>query len=422
MLRAFLVSMAVCGMLIACNDGSGDVPSSPGEVTAAGAGSCPTDISDLIASLFPGGLENAATQQCNNIDRQLEKGEFADAVGKTFDLIGFVLGHYENGKLDDPDGDDTTDLVNALLALIGLDPLSGNLGDENVKVQLCEANTECVFTTDSEFAGFLGTFTEPTLVTIFLREDDPFGPLGVTAFPLIFDFSTMSPSDATGPSFGLALASSSLAEPATVAVCVVDPPDPEAPDEMEMENLALGRVVDEGTEDARVEILLDAPPGGFALNCTDASSNGPPEVDIVSLRWWGERAASAFEPVSDFLASPLLANPGERRGLITAFSPVGGIDTRTVGDENTGGISGTVSINEDPASGITVELYEETIGVEEAPIKTITSGSNGSYGFSDLLAGFYTVRAFTGCFADTEEAMVTAGSTTTVDLDLTCIE
>ena len=45
-------------------------------------------------------------------------------------------------------------------------------------------------------------------------------------------------------------------------------------------------------------------------------------MEITSLRWWGEQAASAFEPVSDFLVAPLFANPGERRGLITAFSPV----------------------------------------------------------------------------------------------------
>ncbi|MGH7563054.1 MAG: hypothetical protein ACREK5_01340 [Gemmatimonadota bacterium] len=218
---------------------------------------------------------------------------------------------------------------------------------------ICEPNVKCVFETGTQFAGFSGTFSELTLVTISLRSDDPFDPLGVTAFPLIFDFSATSISDAMGSSAGLALASAPLAEPATVAVCVVDnPPDPAGPDEEELANLALGHVVDEGTEGAAVEILPDAPPGDFALDCEGASSEPPPPIG--SLEWWGERTASAFEPVSDFLVSPLLANPGERRGLITAFSPVGGIDTRTVGDGDEGGPTTTTLLLNEQESGLSI--------------------------------------------------------------------
>ncbi|MGH7557148.1 MAG: hypothetical protein ACREMD_05105 [Gemmatimonadota bacterium] len=390
MVRAFLLSLAVCGMLVACSDDSGDVPSSPGEVTAAGQGSCPAEISDRIASLFPGGLENAATQQCNNVERKLSKGDLDDAILKTFNLIDFAVKHYENGKLEDPAGGDPptteealTELLNALLVFVGLDPIFAGSFD----FEICEANTKCVFETETEFAGISATFTEPTLVTVTLLPNDTFTPTGVTGFPLIFDFSATSSSGAVdGPSFGLTLASSPLAEPATVAVCVVDPPDPAAPDEDELANLALGHII-QGSEGDGVEILPDAPPGDFALDCTDASSGEGPEVDIASLRWWGERAASAFEPVSDFLVAPLLANPGERRGLITAFSPVGAVDTRTVGNGEPELIPTTTSLeleNENSCCGFittaTATVSEDTEGgdpVESGDVEFVIDDVEG---------------------------------------------
>ncbi|MGH7543843.1 MAG: Ig-like domain-containing protein [Gemmatimonadota bacterium] len=342
------IPLALLVVLAGCQGEGDDLLSSPASANAptieAACNSAP-EICDLIEALFPEpGLENAVLTQFGNIARQLERGETADAVDMTLNKIVFEIGHYENGRLEDPAGNDPptieealTELLNAELEFVGLtgnfpDPDEGGLGDEDFAWQICEPGVKCVFETESDFAGFSGTFTERTLVTIFRLPDDTFEAFDVVGFPLIFDFSATSLSDGMGPAAGLTLAS--LAEPATVAVCAVDPPDPEAPPEEVLPFLALGHVI-EGDEGPEVEILPDAPPGDFALDCEGASSTPPPVIG--SLGWWGEHLASAFEPLSDYVVSQLLANPGERRGLITAFSPVGAVDTRTVGDDEEGG-------------------------------------------------------------------------------------
>ncbi len=379
MLRVFhaAIPLVLTGFLAGCQEEGDELLSAPAGANAAtieAACEAAPEICELIEALFPApGLEKAALTRFGNISRQLGEDELSDAVEKTFELIGFLF----EKDLDDPNGSapPTTDegrieLANQLLEFVGLNGIFP-VGSEDFAWQICEPGVKCVFETESQFAGFSGTFTELTLVTISLRTDDPFDPLGVTAFPLIFDFSSTGISDATGgPSLDLAQTSTTLAEPATVAVCVVDPPDPAAPDEDEQANLALGHVIGEGTEGAEVEILPDAPPGDFALDCEGASSGDEPPVAIGSLRWWSERAGSAFEPVSDFLVAPLLANPGERRGLITAFSPVGGIDTRTVGDGDEGGPTTTTLLLNGEAANVSITQGQTAIAtaiVDPAP-------------------------------------------------------
>ncbi|MGH7550824.1 MAG: hypothetical protein ACREK3_08775 [Gemmatimonadota bacterium] len=367
------ISLALIVFLPACQGESGELPSDPEEVTAAGKGPCPTEINDMIAGLFPRGLGSAAHHQCGNIARKLGRGDLDNAIGKTFNLIEFAVKHYEKGRLEDPPGPQTTEeglteLLNALLVWVGLDPSFA--GDFDFEI--CKPNRKCVFETGTQFAGISATFTEQTLVTIARLPDDPgpFETFGFDDFPLFFDFSATSISGAKGgPSFGLNLASAPLAEPATVAVCVVDPPDPMAPDPDILPNIALGHVI-QGEEGPGVEILEEAPPGDFALDCTGASTSGTPEVDIVSLRWWGERAASAFGPVSEFMVAPLLANPGERRGLITAFSPVGAVDTTSAGDDDDGGPTRTTLTLNEQASNLSIshgQIATATAIVDPAP-------------------------------------------------------
>ncbi|MGH7570332.1 MAG: hypothetical protein ACREMK_00620 [Gemmatimonadota bacterium] len=376
MFRAVLASipLVLMAFLAGCQEESDELLSAPAGANAATIdAACETapDICDLIEALFPApGLENAAFTRFGNVARVLGNGDLDEAVGQTFDLIVFVF----QKDLDDPNGSapPTTDegriqLANLLLEFIGLNGILGS-GD----FVICQPNVKCVFETETRFAGFSGTFTELTLLTIARLPDNTFeSRVDVTGFPLIFDFSATSASDAMGESAGLALASAPLAEPATVAVCVVDPPDPAAPDEDELANLALGHII-QGSEGDSVEILPDAPPGDFALDCEGASSEDPPPVEIVSLRWWGERVASAFEPVSEYLVSPLLANPGERRGLMTAFSPVGGIDTRTVGDGDggDGGPTTTTLLLNGNAAGLSTfhgQITEATAIVAPTP-------------------------------------------------------
>lgn len=339
------IPLVLMAFLAGCQEESSEIFSAPAGANAASIeAACEDapDICELIEALFPApGLENAAMTRFGNVANLLGKGRLDPAVGQTFELIGFAF----EKDLDDPNGSapPTTDegrieLANLLLEFIGLNGIFP-MGSEDFAWRICEPNVKCVFETDTQFAGFSGTFTELTLVTIARLPDDPgpFEPFGFDDFPLFFDFSATSASDAMGPAAGLALAS--LAEPATVAVCVVDPPDPMAPPDPDV--IALGHII-QGAEGESVEILPDAPPGDFVLDCEGASSTPP--VELGSLRWWGERTLTAFDPVSDFLASPLFANPGERRGLITAFSPVGAVDT-TSGEEEGGPTTTTLKLN-----------------------------------------------------------------------------
>ncbi|MGH9324603.1 MAG: hypothetical protein ACRD3V_32550 [Vicinamibacteria bacterium] len=407
----FVPFLALSALLAACQEEGGELTSAPAAASAstieAACAEAP-EICELIEGLFPApkpgkGLESAAYTRFGNIARQRDQGEIADAVAKTFELIVFVF----EKDLDDPNGGapPTTDegriqLANLLLEFVGL-PAIFPVGDGDFAWRICEPGVKCVFETENEFAGFSGTFTELTLVTISRLPDNTFESVGVTGFPLIFDFSAASASDAqSGPSAGLALAA--LAEPATVAVCVVDPPDPAAPDEDELANLALGHII-QGSEGDSVEILPDAPPGDFALDCEGASSEPPPPVEIVSLEWWGERAASAFEPVSDFLVSPLLANPGERRGLITAFSPVGGIDTRTVGDGEEGGPTmTTLLLNEQPVGLSIVHGQIATATAIVAP-----SPANGLEPVVNFIISLGLNQQIIPAFLDDGEASIT---------------
>ncbi len=341
MLRAFLLSLtlATTGFFLACSEGAEDPISSADEITAAGKGSCPEDIQDLIDVLFPGVLRNPTTQQCNNVERQLNSGETDDAIGKVFDLIGFILDHHADGRLNDPNGsapptteEAVAELINLLLALVGLDPIfpAVGLGDPDFAAEICEAGEECEVVTDTKFAGLRATFLEQVLVIISRLADDPgpFEEFGFDDFPLFYDISTTGASSSNSESFGLALAQDTPVEPGAVAgVCVVDPPDPFAPDPEIVDDLRLAHVI-QGEEGPEVEILPLA--DADFLDCSGAATEGP---EIGLLRSWQRRATDAFEPVSEFLVAPLFASPGRLGGAISAFSPFGAVDQTTGGEE-----------------------------------------------------------------------------------------
>jgi hypothetical protein len=254
-----------------------------------------------------------------------------------FDLILFSLGHHHNERLEDPPGPPTTDetlteLFNALLAFVGLEPIfpENGLGDEDFAVGICEPDEPCVVVTGTKFAGLRATFLQRTLVTISRLPDDPgpFEPFGFDDFPLFYDIRTTSVADAE-PAAGLTAASMTPVAPGAVAgVCVVDPPDPFAPPEEVVPDLRLAHVV-EGAEGPEVEILPLA--DADFLDCTGASTT---PIEITLLDRWSQRTRAALEPVSEFLVAPLWASPSRLGGTITAFSLFGAVDqTSGGGDE-----------------------------------------------------------------------------------------
>ena len=333
--------LALTAALSACQ--GSDAQSLSGPASAEISTSPEADeIRELIRSLFPGpGLENAALSQFDNVERQLGRGETEDAIGKTFDLILFGLTHYGNGRLEDPAGPPTTEetlteLFNALLAFVGLEPIfpENGLGDEDFAAEICEPGSSCLVLTGTKFAGLRAMFLERTLVTISRLPDDPgpFEPFGFDDFPLFYHIQVTSAAD-LGPSAGLAPASATPVAPGAVAgVCVVDPPDPFAPPDEVLPDLRLAHVID-GAQGPEVEILPLA--DADFLDCAGASTA---PIEVTALDRWSRSAGAAFEPISEFLVAPLWASPGRLGGTITAFSPLGAVDQTSGGDE--GGTQG----------------------------------------------------------------------------------
>jgi hypothetical protein len=103
--------------------------------------------------------------------------------------------------------------------------------------------------------------------------------------------------------------SGELDVPATVAVNVVDPPDPAAPIATVLARLRLGHIFfNETTLREEVEILPLADQS--ILACTESTAQSG----------WLGRLASLFSP------NTLIADPGELGGKLSSFSEVGGVD------------------------------------------------------------------------------------------------
>lgn len=294
-------------LLAACQDSGGDHPSAPASGQVASSPEA-EQIRELIRAVFPEpGLEDATLKRFGNVERQLGT---ASAIEQMFALIDFTLGHYEGGRLDEQPGP----LINAWLVFIGLDPIAPDLSDPDAAFVMCVPSKPCRVITETKFAGVVfpaGALPGTHFVSIRRLADQPgpfddFGfPVGEGSFPLFYDFS-VTPATDFGPGV-------------VCAVCVVDPPDPFAPPEPVVPRLRLAHLV-EGESGPEVEILPLAE--ADFLDCTGASTS----PTLTGWGAWGSRTLAAFEPLSDFLVTPLWASPGRLGAAIAAFSPFGAVD------------------------------------------------------------------------------------------------
>lgn len=402
MLRAFLLSLtlASAGLFLACTEGSVDPVASTAEISGAGAGDCP--LTAETADVFShGGLRNAVTQQCNNIDRELEEGDRAGAVEKALSLIDKILGHHADGETT---GDDeaTADLVNALLVLVGGEPIFPTTFDENTGFGPCD-NDGCTIVNESGLAGIMvppQTDLGMCYITFNLREFDPELFAGFDNYPFQFEFEITCPGEENG---GIELAQEAIFEPdATVGLCFADPPLGPTLEEVPAENRQLAHLPD----GAETPDLLPVVPADFLSDddCADAS-----EMEEASLPF---RALAKLEPISEFFVAPLWASPGRLGGAISALSPIGPVDNR--GQETDGAISGTViGCFESFVPGAEVELY--TSG--EVFVAATTSDAGGSYSFTEVPPGNYFLEASSpGLTFDSVNATVVAGETTQANI------
>lgn len=411
MLRAFLLSLtlATTGFILACNEGSVDPVASTGEITGAGKGSCPltAEIADVFSQ---GGLKNAVTKQCDNIDGELDEGDTEGAVEKAFSLIDKILGHHADGETIGDD-EDTATLLNALLVLVGGEGIFPTTVDENTGAGSCD-NDGCTIVNQTGIAGFSvppQTNLGMCYITFNLRDFNPELFSGFDNYPFQFEFEITCPGEENG---GVELAQDEVIfDPAaTAGICFADPPlgpPLEGEGAVPAENRQLAHLPD-GEEEPD---LLPIVPADFLTDedCAEAS-----QVEEASLPF---RALAKLEPISEFFVSPLWANPGRLGGAIAALSPIGPVDNR--GQEVDGGISGTVfsNCNEVGINGAQVELFTN----DEELVDTTFTGNNGDYSFTEVSPGDYFVQASAeGYSSASEETSVASGETTTgVNIGLT---
>lgn len=334
-------------LALACQNEGMPLSSDPA-IEVAGRGTCPSEIHTLIVALFPtnrngkGGLENAAKQQCQNIQRQLAAGKTDAAIDMATDLVAFVLGHFdqleEPGSMTKEEG--TAELLSKIYEFVGLSEgqeIPPGAFTEEGAIAQCTAGEECRLITGTEFAGFVKPtgvgflvngqpFDGP--VTFFIERlsdtADPFESFGFDDFPLFYHIGSIPVV--------------TLTEEIGAGVCVVDPPDPFAPPTETIPFLRLAHIVNGQVE---VTELADAD----FLDCSGASTQ-----------------VQSFERGSGRALTP--ASPGKLGGAILAFSPFGAVDSRTGG-------SGT-------APTVTVVSYPDTTFVDAG-----SPFQQGTFGFSD---------------------------------------
>lgn len=320
MLRALLLSftLATAGVFLACTERSVDPVASTGEITPAAKGNCP--LTAEIADVFShGGLRNAVIKQCHNIDGELDEGDTGGAVEKAFALIDKILGHHADGETT---GDDeaVATLLNALLEMVGLEPIFPSSVDENTGGGTCD-NAGCTIVNESGIAGFSvppQTNLGMCYITFNLREFDPELFSGFDNYPFQFEFEIVCADEANGGELELAQDEVIFDPAATAGICFADPPLGPTTEEVPNENRQLAHLPD-GEE---VPDLLPVVPAEFLSDedCEEAS-----QVEEASLPF---RALAKLEPISEFFVSPLWANPGRLGGAIAALSPIGPVDNR----------------------------------------------------------------------------------------------
>lgn len=394
MLRALLLSFTLltAGIFLACTEGSVDPVASTGEVSGAGKGNCP--LTGEIADVFShGGLKNAVTQQCNNVENDVANEDIEGAVEKAFALIDKILGHHADGETT---GDDeaVATLLNELLALVGLEGIFPATVDENTGGGTCD-NDGCTIVNETGIAGFSvppQTDLGMCYITFNLREFDPELFSGFDNYPFQFEFEIVCADEANG---GVELAQNGdevIFDPAaTAGVCFADPPLGPTTEEVPNANRQLAHLPD-GEE---VPDLLTVVPVDFLTDedCAEASSEG----EEASLPF---RALARLEPISEFFVSPLLANPGRLGGAIAALSPIGPVDNRGQEEETTTTLvidnpfladgeatTATATVSPDPPNELEGEVRFVLDGDEEgAVVKTLDDGEASVDIFCDFFS------------------------------------
>jgi len=307
---------------------AGPPPETPGALEPASAG----EIRQLIAALYPPPLlSSIAVLHFSLIQQQLRFGQTARARQSALIFMGIALRLDEAGLLRNPNGGSppTTDealarLFSLLLELVGLNPegleIPAGAFEPDGAFQIC-GPAGCTVVTGTQHAGVQlppGAYDHTVFVAIS-RIPGSVGPLDteLDQYPLFYDIVILPEEDP--------------AVLANVGLCVVDPPDPFAPDPDVVPRLRLAHPDPSGEG---IEILPLVPVSW--LECSDASTLASMTERLP--RW----ARTALGPVVQLLEpASLYAGPGNLGGQASSFSPFAAVDTQPPIDEPPIDVGGT---------------------------------------------------------------------------------
>ena len=283
------------------------------------------DIRQLINGLFPPPvLRSAALLAFASIERDMEANRVSRAQRTVNGFILLSLRAFDLDLLSNPPGPMNTQqglvtLLELLLEFVGFENVNippEALGEDGA-VAPCGPQG-CLVVTGTEFAGVQippGALDRNVIVVIY-RLDDTNPPLNtdMDQYPLFYHFSTTP--------------NTLFLQDVLVGLCVVDPPDPLAPDPDILDQLQLAHNMGLGIE---ILPLANAP----FLDCAGAETE--PEPPSISLPEWMPPVARLFFPPQTYLGpaarilepAEAIADPGNLGGNASSFSPFAAVDTES---------------------------------------------------------------------------------------------
>ena len=312
MKRSHLLSVAtllVASVALGCGDSRTSLPTDPltsGEASRASVpGTCTTlaNLTALTRTVFSAGSPdaNSVLGKLDNLDKQLKRGNLAEAQAQANNIVAYVQAKAAAGRLVGTRAQVQL-LINGVLCYAGL-------LDNTVLVY--PSDQPQVVTDKSGQAGIslpANPVDVPTLITLKLL--DPAGPS-----PLITKLDKY-------PGYLEITSSSSLARPAVVAVC----PSVSVPAEV-VGRLRLGHQGSAGFE-------ITPPADGGFLNCSGVAASRLPA--------WLRQVAQLVLPRPLYAATTFFG--GGVGGLASEFSPFGPVDPAVSYSGGVGGLASEFSV------------------------------------------------------------------------------
>ncbi|MFN2432553.1 MAG: hypothetical protein ABR599_07020 [Gemmatimonadota bacterium] len=372
-----------------CSQPSEPLGDAAGEPNLAGRNRSCTAVADdpdpqiapLICAQLTGGQRTAALSQYDNVRRSLARNNQAAALDQVLNLVTFV-------DVQVADAPPKVDLINRLLALVGIDPI-----DQSTLTDGIFALVDGAEGADLTCGNGLCNLSLPAGIWEGIRL--------VTSTPLDDDLDPLDTSVRQFPAYVLHRTDPDdvFLLQATVGHCAIfgadlTPPEAELTP-AEISSLRLAKNLDPNDTVAPDGTLL---PGGtaggaefFGLATANPLPGCPSSSPTFSTSAATAGGATSLQAGKGGAGSglSLAGKSGPIGGAVSSFSPFGLV---LPDDEGAATIEGIVFTDNDgiqTISGATVELYcDADTGPRSSPTATTTSGPEGEYSFDTDADGF----------------------------------